>query len=39
MYDMDKSYTDEDLFGLYACKCGAAKCRGTIVNTRRRPKA
>jgi SET domain-containing protein len=39
MYDMDKSYTDDDLFRLYACRCGAEKCRRTIVKTRRRPKA
>jgi SET domain-containing protein len=38
MYDMDKSYTDDDLFNLYGCKCGAEKCRGTIVYTKRRPK-
>ena len=38
MYDMDESYTDDDLFRLYGCRCGAAKCRGTIVKTRRRPK-
>ena len=39
MYDMDKSYTDDDLFKLYACRCGAGKCRKTIVFTKRRPKA
>ena len=39
MYDMAKSYTDDDLFDLYGCRCGAAKCRGTIVYTKRRPKA
>ena len=39
MYDMDKSYTDDDLFRLYACHCGAANGRKTIVKTRRRPKA
>jgi len=38
MYDMDKSYTDDDLFNLYACKCGAENCRKTIVFTKRRPK-
>jgi SET domain-containing protein len=38
MYDMDKSYSDEDLFGLYGCRCGAEKCRKTIVYTKRRPK-
>jgi SET domain-containing protein len=37
-YDMDKKYTDDDLFKTYACRCGAAKCRRTIVKTRRRPK-
>jgi uncharacterized protein len=39
MYDMDKSYTDDDLFRLYACRCGAANCRKTIVKTRRRPRS
>ena len=39
MYDMDRSYTDDDLFRLYGCKCGSPKCRGTIVYTKRRPKA
>ena len=38
-YDMDAKYTDDDLFRLYACRCGAEKCRKTIVKTRRRPKA
>jgi SET domain-containing protein len=38
MYDMDKNYTDDDLFRLYACHCGAENCRKTIVKTRRRPK-
>jgi uncharacterized protein len=37
-YDMDPKYTDKDLFELYACRCGTAKCRKTIVKTRRRPK-
>ena len=39
MYDMDKSYTDDDLFRLYGCKCGSPKSRGTIVYTKRRPNA
>jgi uncharacterized protein len=38
-YDMDPKYTDDDLFRFYGCKCGSEKCRGTIVKTRRRPKA
>ena len=37
-YDMDPKYTDDDLFRLYACRCGSPKCRKTIVKTRRRPK-
>lgn len=37
-YDMDPKYTDDDLFRLYACRCGTDKCRHTIVKTRRRPK-
>lgn len=35
MYEDDPDYTDEDL-RFYACRCGAANCRGTIVKTRRR---
>lgn len=35
MYEDDPEYTEEDL-GFYACRCGAANCRGTIVKTRRR---
>jgi SET domain-containing protein len=38
-YDMDKSYADDQLFRVYGCRCGSPKCRGTIVKTRRRPKA
>ena len=34
-FENDPDYTVEDL-RFYACRCGAAKCRGTIVNTRRR---
>ena len=28
-------YTAED-YGFYACHCGSAKCRGTIVKTRKK---
>jgi uncharacterized protein len=34
-YEDDPEYTEEDL-RFYACKCGAANCRGTIVKTRKR---
>jgi SET domain-containing protein len=34
-YEDDPEYTDEDL-RFYACRCGAPKCRGTIVKTRRK---
>ena len=34
-YEDDPEYTEEDL-RFYACGCGAANCRGTIVKTRRR---
>jgi SET domain-containing protein len=34
-YEDDPKYTEEDL-RFYACRCGAANCRGTIVKTRRR---
>jgi uncharacterized protein len=37
-YDMDPKYTDDQLFRVYACRCGSPKCRQTIVKTRRRPK-
>jgi len=36
-YEDDPKYTEKDLL-FYACKCGAAKCRGTIVNTRKKLK-
>ena len=34
-YDDDPEYTDEDL-RFYTCQCGAPKCRGTIVETRKK---
>ena len=34
-YEDDPEYTEEDR-RFYACGCGAANCRGTIVKTRRR---
>jgi uncharacterized protein len=34
MYDDDAEYTEEDL-RYYKCECGAAKCRGTMVDTKR----
>jgi SET domain-containing protein len=34
-YENDSDYTEDDL-RFYACRCGAANCRGTIVKTRRR---
>ena len=34
-YEDDPEYTEEDL-RFYACRCGAANCRGTIVKTRKR---
>ncbi|MEP6492916.1 MAG: SET domain-containing protein-lysine N-methyltransferase [bacterium] len=36
-YDDDPKYTEKDL-RFYACSCGAAKCRGTIVKTRKKLK-
>jgi hypothetical protein len=33
-YDDDPKYTEKDLL-FYACHCGSAKCRGTIVLTRK----
>lgn len=38
-YEDDSDYTDQQLFEFYGCRCGAAKCRGTIVKTRRRKRA
>jgi SET domain-containing protein len=35
MYDDDPKYTAKD-YRFYACHCGAANCRGTIVKTRRK---
>ncbi len=34
-FEDDPKYTEEDL-RFYACRCGAAKCRGTIVKTKRK---
>ncbi len=36
-YEDDPKYTEKDLL-FYACKCGAPKCRGTIVNTKKKLK-
>jgi SET domain-containing protein len=36
-YEDDPKYTEKDL-RFYACRCGTAKCRGTIVNTRKKLK-
>jgi uncharacterized protein len=36
-FEDDPSYTEDDL-RFYACRCGAANCRGTIVKTRRKLK-
>jgi uncharacterized protein len=36
-YVEEKGYTEKDL-RFYACHCGSAKCRGTIVKTRKRLK-
>jgi len=35
MYEDDPKYTEADL-RFYGCRCGAATCRGTIVNTKRK---
>jgi len=34
-YEDDPEYSEEDL-RFYVCRCGAPKCRGTIVKTRRK---
>ena len=34
-FENDPEYTEDDL-RFYACRCGSAKCRGTMVKTRRR---
>jgi SET domain-containing protein len=36
-YDDDAKYTEKDYL-FYACSCGAEKCRGTIVKTRKKLK-
>jgi SET domain-containing protein len=36
-YEDDPKYTRKDLL-FYACQCGASRCRGTIVNTRKKLK-
>jgi SET domain-containing protein len=35
LYDDDKKYTEKD-YRFYACHCGSANCRGTIVKTRKK---
>ncbi len=37
-YVTDESYTMEDLRRIYPCRCGAAKCRGTLARPTRRVK-
>jgi SET domain-containing protein len=36
-YEDDEDYTEEDL-RFYECRCGAPKCRGTIVDTKKKLK-
>jgi hypothetical protein len=37
-YVTDESYTLEDLRRIYPCRCGSAKCRGTLARPPRRTK-
>jgi SET domain-containing protein len=37
-YTTDESYTLEDLRRIYPCRCGAAKCRGTLARPPRKAK-
>lgn len=37
-YTVDDGYTDEELRGLYPCRCGAKRCRGTIAAPRKKPR-
>jgi SET domain-containing protein len=37
-YSTDAAYSDEDLRRIYPCRCGAAKCRGTIAAPRKAPR-
>jgi hypothetical protein len=37
-YTTDESYTLEDLRRIYPCRCGAAKCRGTLARPPKRVK-
>lgn len=38
-YSTDPSYTLADLKRLYPCRCGAAKCRGTLAAPPKKPRA
>ena len=37
-YTTDESYTLEDLRRIYPCRCGSAKCRGTLARPPKRAK-
>lgn len=37
-FEDDKKYTREDYLGKYGCRCGSPKCRGTIVETKKKLK-
>jgi SET domain-containing protein len=37
-YTTDESYTLDDLRRIYPCRCGAAKCRGTLARPPRKAK-
>jgi SET domain-containing protein len=37
-YTTDESYTMDDLRRIYPCRCGAAKCRGTLARPPKRAK-
>jgi hypothetical protein len=38
-YSTDETYTDEDRRRIYPCRCGAAKCRGTLAAPQKKPRA
>ena len=38
-YSTDPGYTLDDLKRLYPCRCGAAKCRGTLAAPPKKPRA
>jgi len=38
-FERDGSETDEDVFQLYGCKCGAKSCRGTILAPMKKAKS